>query len=194
MGSYQKNLLVVFTLLWCSWTFLSCYGIPSEYSILAFDLNKIPSEEQVVELFQQWTKEHQKFYIHPEEAVLRLENFKRNLKYIVERNAMRNSPFGHRLGLNKFADMSNEEFKNKFISKVKKPISNRRSDLLVNGESCEDVPYSLDWRKKGVVTGVKDQGNCGKLLYYIYYNKLGYLYFFHLLCMVYLITIDKVLC
>ncbi|KEH36607.1 papain family cysteine protease [Medicago truncatula] len=146
MGSHQKNLLLLFTLLWCSLTFLSCYGIPSEYSILAFDLNKFPSEEQVVELFQQWKKEHQKFYIHPEEAALRLENFKRNLKYIVERNAMRNSPVGHHLGLNRFADMSNEEFKNKFISKV---------------ESCDDAPYSLDWRKKGVVTGVKDQGNCG---------------------------------
>ena len=165
MGCHQKNLLVLLTLLWCSWTFLSCYSIPSEYSILAFDLNKLPSEEQVVELFQQWKKEHQKLYIHPEEAVLRLENFKRNLKYIVERNAMRNSLVGHRLGLNRFADMSNEEFKNKFISKVKKPIRKRASNLHVKVESCDDAPYSLDWRKKGAVTGVKDQGNCGKLLY-----------------------------
>lgn len=171
MGSHQKNLLLLFTLLWCSLTFLSCYGIPSEYSILAFDLNKFPSEEQVVELFQQWKKEHQKFYIHPEEAALRLENFKRNLKYIVERNAMRNSPVGHRLGLNRFADMSNEEFKNKFISKVKKPISKRASNLHVKVESCDDAPYSLDWRKKGVVTGVKDQGNCGKLLYFMHFKS-----------------------
>ncbi|KAL5096890.1 hypothetical protein RYX36_001217 [Vicia faba] len=157
MGSHQKYLLFLLTLILSLLTFL-CYGIPNEYSILAFDHTKLPSEEQVVELFQQWKEDHQKFYRHPEEAALRLENFKRNLKYIIERNAMRNSPLGHRLGLNRFADMSNEEFKNKFISKVKKPISKRRH---VKGETCEDAPYSFDWRKKGAVTGVKDQGNCG---------------------------------
>jgi C1A family cysteine protease len=140
---------------------------------LAFDINKLSSEEQVVELFQQWKEHHRKFYIHPEEAVLRLENFKRNLKYIVERNAMRNSPLRHRLGLNRFADMSNEEFKNKFISKVKKPISKRR---LVKSESCENTPNSFDWRKKGAVTGVKDQGNCGKLLCFIYTIKSFVIY------------------
>ncbi|WJX84873.1 Arf GTPase arf3, variant 2 [Trifolium repens] len=43
-------------------------------------------------------------------------------------------------------------------SKVKKPISKRRH---VKGESCEDTPNSLYWRNKGVVTGVRDQGNCG---------------------------------
>ncbi|WJX26792.1 hypothetical protein P8452_15670 [Trifolium repens] len=159
MSSHKKNLLLILTLIWSSLTFL-CHGssISSEYSILDFDINKLPSEEQVVELFQQWKEHHQKFYIHPEETALRLENFKRNLKYIVERNTMRNSPLRHRLGLNRFADMSNEEFKNKFISKVKKPISKRR---LVKSESCENAPNSLDWRKKGAVTGVKDQGNCG---------------------------------
>lgn len=171
MGSHQKNQLVLLllSLIWGSWAFL-CYGISSdEYSILALDLDKLPSEEQVVELFQQWKQDHQKFYRHPEEAALRLENFKRNLKYIIEKNAMRNSPLSHRLGLNRFADMSNEEFRNKFFSKVKKPFGKRNSltrssGLHVKDDSCEDAPSSLDWRKKGAVTGVKDQGNCGKLL------------------------------
>lgn len=162
MGSHKKYLFVFLSLIWGSWTFL-CYGIPSEYSIVTFDLKKVPSEEQVVELFQQWKENHQKYYRHPEEAALRLENFKRNLNYIVERNAVQNSPLRHRLGLNRFADMSNEEFKNNFISKVKKPLNKKRSnELHVKDVSCEDAPYSLDWRKKGVVTGVKDQGNCGK--------------------------------
>jgi len=166
MGCQLKTQLVVLFLVWGSWEFL-CYGLPSEYSILALDLDKFPSEEGVVELFQRWKEEHLKFYNHPEEAKLRLENFKRNLKYIVEKNAKRNYPYGHRLGLNRFADMSNEEFKHKFISKIKKPFS-KRNGLPVNDDSCEDAPYTLDWRKKGVVTGVKDQGNCGKLLYTLY--------------------------
>ncbi|XP_020232327.1 low-temperature-induced cysteine proteinase [Cajanus cajan] len=160
MGCQLKTKLVFLFLVWGSCAFL-CYGLPSEYSILALDLDKFPSEEGVVELFQRWKEEHRKFYTHPEEAKLRLENFKRNLKYIVEKNAKRSSPYGHSLGLNRFADMTNQEFKNKFISKVKKPFSQRNNGLSVKGHSCEDAPYSLDWRKKGVVTGVKDQGDCG---------------------------------
>ncbi|XP_027338160.1 cysteine protease XCP1-like [Abrus precatorius] len=164
MGCHQKTKSVLLFLVLCSWAFL-CYGLPSEYSILALDLDKFPSEDGVVELFQRWKEEHQKFYRHPEEAMLRLENFKRNLKHIIEKNAKRNSPNGHRLGLNRFADMSNEEFKSKFISKVKRPFSKRNSltsgGLNVKGDSCEDAPLSLDWRKKGAVTAVKDQGDCG---------------------------------
>lgn len=167
MASTLKIQLLLLFLFWCSTAFL-CLGIPSEYSILAFELNKLPSEERLVELFQSWKEEHQKFYTHPEEAALRLENFKRNLKHIVEKNAMRNSPHGHVLGLNRFADLSNEEFKNKFISKVKMPFNKRNSltssGLHLKDDSCEDAPSSLDWRKKGAVTGVKDQGDCGKLL------------------------------
>ncbi|KAK7306535.1 hypothetical protein VNO77_44482 [Canavalia gladiata] len=164
MGCHQINHLAIFFLVWGSWAFL-CYGLPSEYSIISLELDKFPSEDGVVELFQRWKEEYQKFYKHPEEAMLRLENFKRNLKYIVEKNAKQNSPNGYSLGLNRFADMSNEEFKGKFISKVKKPFSKRNSlttsGLNVKDDSCEDVPYSLDWRKKGVVTAVKDQGECG---------------------------------
>ncbi|RDX70011.1 Oryzain alpha chain, partial [Mucuna pruriens] len=161
MGCQLKTQLVLLFLVWGLWAFL-CYGLPSEYSILALELDKFPSEEGVVELFQRWKEEHQKFYRHTEEAKLRLENFKRNLKYIVERNAKRNSPYGHSLGLNRFADMSNEEFNNRFISKVKKPFSKRNSiTRSPKDDFCEEAPYSLDWRKKGVVTGVKDQGNCG---------------------------------
>ena len=167
MSSNQKNQLLLFLIV-ASWGLL-CYGIPSEYSVLALDLDKFPSEERVVELFQQWKEEHKRFYRHPEEEPLRLENFKRNMKYIVEKNAMQNSPQGHHLGLNRFADMSNEEFKSKYISKVKKPFSRSltSSGLHFKDGSCEDAPYSLDWRKRGVVTGVKDQGDCGKFLHSI---------------------------
>ncbi|CAJ1961920.1 unnamed protein product [Sphenostylis stenocarpa] len=159
MGCQLKTQLVFLFLVWGLLAFL-CYGLPSEYSILALELDQFPSEEGVVELFQRWKEEHRKFYGQPEEAELRLENFKKNLKYIVEKNAKRNHPYGQNLGLNRFADMSNEEFKHKFISKVKKPFS-KRNGLPVKDGSCEDAPYSLDWRKKGAVTGVKDQGNCG---------------------------------
>ncbi|XP_050287355.1 low-temperature-induced cysteine proteinase-like [Quercus robur] len=164
MGS-QKSQLAILFLIWASLTCLS-FSLPSEYSILGQEQDKFPTEERVIELFQQWKKEHKRVYKHAEEAEKRFENFRRNLKFIIENNAKRNSPNAHRLGLNKFADLSNEEFKKTYLSKVKKPFS-KMSNTLLSGsmqeklQSCDDAPTSLDWRKKGVVTGVKDQGDCG---------------------------------
>lgn len=167
---YQKFQLAILFLIWASLACLS-FSLPSEYSILGQEQDKFPTEERVIELFQQWMKEHKRVYKHAEEAKKRFENFRRNLKYIIENNAKRNSPNAYRLGLNKFADLSNEEFKKTYLSKVKKPI-NKMSNTLLSGsmqeklKSCDDAPTSWDWRKKGVVTGVKDQGDCGKFLYW----------------------------
>ncbi|KAG4956020.1 hypothetical protein JHK82_041728 [Glycine max] len=154
MGCQLKTHLFLLFIVWGSWSFL-CYDLPSEYSILALEIDKFPSEEGVVELFQRWKEENKKIYRNPEEEKLRFENFKRNLKYIVEKNSKRISPYGQSLGLNQFADMSNEEFKSKFMSKVKKPFS-KRNGVSSKDHSCEDEPYSLDWRKKGVVTASRE--------------------------------------
>ncbi|XWS18507.1 hypothetical protein CRYUN_Cryun32bG0049900 [Craigia yunnanensis] len=159
---FQRILAFAFLIL----TSLTCLSssLPSEYSIVENDLDVFLSDERVVEIFQQWKEKHGKVYQHSEEAGKRFENFKRNLKYILERNAKRKSAKGdHRVGLNKFADMSNEEFRKAYLSKVKKPI-NKGSTLSRNigrkVQSC-DAPSSLDWRNYGIVTGIKDQGSCG---------------------------------
>ena len=161
---FQRSVLVFFFLILASLTCLSS-SLPSEYSIVEHDLDAFLSEERVLEIFQRWKEKHRKVYQHAEEAEKRFEKFKRNLKYILERNAKRKSTKGeHRVGLNKFADMSNEEFRKAYLSKVKKPI-NKGSILSRNMrrkvKSC-DAPSSLDWRNDGIVTGVKDQGSCGK--------------------------------
>ncbi|XWS15840.1 hypothetical protein CRYUN_Cryun34aG0036300 [Craigia yunnanensis] len=160
---FQRSVLVFFFLILASLTYLSS-SFPSEYSIVEHDLDAFLSEKRVLEIFQQWKEKHRKVYQHPEEAEKRFENFKRNFKYILERNANRKSTKReHRVGLNKFADMSNEEFRKAYLSKVKEPI-NKGSILSRNMtrkvQSC-DAPSSLDWRNYGIVTGVKDQGSCG---------------------------------
>lgn len=132
------------------------------------------SESKIQKLFEQWQKSYRKVYKHPEEAERRLMHFKSNLKYVVDKNSKRGGAgsSSHIVGLNKFADMSNEEFRHKYLSKVKKPAnrSQLRREMRTSHEqethkvsSC-DAPSSLDWRKYGAVTGVKDQGDCGMLL------------------------------
>ncbi|XP_050225567.1 cysteine protease XCP1-like [Mercurialis annua] len=166
MGSQNFNFFLIFLLI----TPLICFSfnLPSEYSIVGSNLNELLSEERVNDLFQQWREKHRKVYKNAEESENMLQHFKRNLNYVIEMNQkMKNSGSGSgfTVGLNKFADMSNEEFRGKYLSKIKRPIKKLKNNLLMtsrqrNLQAC-DAPLSLDWRKKGAVTPVKDQGDCG---------------------------------
>ena len=109
------------------------------------------------------------------------------MKFILEKNSQRKSELDHTVGLNKFADLSNEEFKEMYMSKVKGPRSNElkmggvKRNMTVSSRTC-NAPTSLDWRDKGVVTPIKDQGQCGKhlihcifLFVFIYDNLSGFI-------------------
>ncbi|XP_061356421.1 ervatamin-B-like [Gastrolobium bilobum] len=139
---------------------------PSECSILRYDQldrfsSSSSSEEQVFELFQLWQKEHGREYGNSGEKANRLQIFQRNLRYINEMNAKRKSPFQYRFGLNKFADMSPEEFKKTYTQEIKMPSNwDNIRNLKDDDDSCENLPASVNWTAKGAVTEVRDQGNC----------------------------------
>jgi len=71
----------------------------------------------------------------------------------------------YKLGLNKYADLLHHEF----VSQLNG--FNKSKNGLGSGESSDAVsfvppanvqlPDSVDWRKLGAVTPVKDQGHCG---------------------------------
>lgn len=139
------------------------FALSSEYSISSHGkLDKFSSDEEVFELFQLWKKEHGRDYANSEEEnAKRFEIFKTNFKYINEMNAKRKSQTQHRLSLNKFADMSPEEFSKTYLPKIEMQIpSNRDNAKLRDDDDCENLPTSVDWREKGAVTEVRDQGNC----------------------------------
>jgi len=92
------------------------------------------------------------------------ENFARNLEFVNQKNAEREKG-GNLVGLNKFADLSNDEFKAKYTRRMSvKRRAERKVELYTERkyESCE-APWSLDWRKRGAITGVKDQGDYGMI-------------------------------
>jgi len=111
-------------------------------------------------LFKQWMVQHEKEYA-PEEVNARFNIFKDNLKIIEELNKQYPKTT---FGANKYADMTTEEFKKKYLSSVDMksafdpswPMARRYTD-----EECCALPDSWDWRTKGAVTPVKNQEACG---------------------------------
>ncbi|XP_073138856.1 senescence-specific cysteine protease SAG39-like [Henckelia pumila] len=109
------------------------------------------------ERHEQWMAQYGRVYETSEEKALRSKIFSDNVEFIKKFNEAGNRPY--KLGINAFADQTNEEFKA------------ARNGLKLPGEfigtfsfryeNVSVVPSSVDWRKKGAVTPVKDQGECG---------------------------------
>ncbi|XP_019708079.1 cysteine proteinase mucunain isoform X1 [Elaeis guineensis] len=122
------------------------------------------SEEEMRLLYEGWLAKHGRADNALGEKERRFEIFKDNVRFIDAHNAAADS--GHRsfrLGLNRFADMTNEEYRAVYLGT--RPASHRRRARLGSDRyrynAGEELPESVDWRDKGAVTTVKDQGSCG---------------------------------
>ncbi|XP_058749825.1 ervatamin-B-like [Vicia villosa] len=138
----------------------SNFEIPiNNYSSLSgLKLDKLPNDDDVLKLFQQWKKEHGRVYNDLDEMTKKFETFVSNLKYIVETNAKRDSPQSALLGLTNFADWSFKEFNETYMTMKSDNLTIVNDDVL---ELACNPPSSLDWRLKRAVTSVKDQRTCG---------------------------------
>ncbi|XP_072006950.1 procathepsin L [Engystomops pustulosus] len=109
--------------------------------------------------WQQFLSYYSKTY-EPREASWRRIIWEKNLKAI----EMHNIEFSlgkhtYRLGMNHFADMTSEEFGQLMNGYKHKPDRKRGSTFM--SPNNYEPPRSVDWRKEGYVTPVKDQGQCG---------------------------------
>ncbi|KAK4858244.1 hypothetical protein QYF36_013234 [Acer negundo] len=87
----------------------------------------------------------------------RQEIFKKNTEYIKEFNMDRDSDRPYKLKVNKFADLTKEEFHASHTGDRR--LSIPRS---VSYDKYQNLPDSIDWRNKGAVTPIKTQGKyCG---------------------------------
>ncbi|KAG9140562.1 hypothetical protein Leryth_016066 [Lithospermum erythrorhizon] len=66
----------------------------------------------------------------------------------------------YELDVNKFADLTNEEFRATRNGYKQAPFP-RSCKATFMYENVSAIPSSMDWRTKGAVTPVKDQGQCG---------------------------------
>ncbi|KAI8019552.1 hypothetical protein LOK49_LG04G02209 [Camellia lanceoleosa] len=126
-----------------------------------FHEKELETEESLWDLYERW-RSHHTVSRSLDDKHNRFNVFKYNVHYVHNVNK-KDKPY--KLKLNKFADMTNHEFKSTYAGSNVKHHRMLRGSPKGNGtfiyEKVDMVPPSVDWRKKGAITGIKDQGQCG---------------------------------
>jgi cathepsin F len=132
---------------------------------IASDVAKA-TDESIFEQFQDFIKIHQKRYSTIEEFQLRWEIFRDNYKKIEVFDNMvelSGDEVTHESGVTQFFDLTPEEFAKQYltlnISHLQRIKASKSQNKLV--ANLKEAPESWDWREKGVVSKVKNQGACG---------------------------------
>lgn len=111
---------------------------------------------------ERWMARHGRVYSDAAEKRRRLSIFELNVGYIDAANNDANGKY--KRGVNQYADLTNDEFMALHTGlkpKIVKPEAAAATASLWY-ENATAVPIAVDWRSKGAVAPVKNQGECGK--------------------------------
>jgi len=109
--------------------------------------------------FAEFQRTYNKAYATDAETNHRYSVFKQNLNKI---NGLNQQSSSAKFAVNEHADLTETEFANLYLSKypvVRDPSVPVAADLPKS--VIDATPSSFDWREKGAVTEVKNQGQCG---------------------------------
>ena len=114
----------------------------------------LDNDTMLFRYFQRFIKKYNKKYNSVNEFLARFEVFKRNVMTTLKEN----SPY--KTGITKFSDLTHQEFTKTYL--------NLNYDALAIAnfnpykvKVSNIAPDSFDWRDRGLVTPVRDQGSCG---------------------------------
>jgi len=111
------------------------------------------------EKFLNWVKAHDISVPDQEHELLHmLTNWESNDKLIEETNAKNLS---YKLGHNAYSGLNATEFAEHMRLNINRKMLASKPVNPTSESSSASVPASVDWRAKGAVTPVKDQGQCG---------------------------------
>lgn len=109
---------------------------------------------------EQWMSHHGRVYKDDKEKQARFQIFKNNVALVEAHNGGLDK--GYKLEVNKFADLTNEEFRASHNGYKKRSLLANEVSGSFRYANVSAVSGEVDWRKEGAVTPVKDQGDCGK--------------------------------
>ncbi|KAF8007404.1 hypothetical protein BT93_K1419 [Corymbia citriodora subsp. variegata] len=118
-------------------------------------------EEPLLKQHEEWMAIHGRIYKDATEKAKRYQIFKENVKHINAFN--KGEDVGYKLAVNKFTDLTNEEFRASYTGYKRRPTRVLSSEHVkpFKYANFTAIPTALDWRNKKAVTSVKDQGVCG---------------------------------
>jgi C1A family cysteine protease len=125
-------------------------------SLLQSNWQKL-SEESHVAAFESFIQAHGKEYATSERSE-RFSAFKENRAWVHEQNLEGGKAW---FGLNEFADLTFAEFKKLYVNGFEAKPWGDLPNLGTHKYSGVELPKEVDWVKKGAVTPVKNQGQCG---------------------------------
>lgn len=117
------------------------------------------SEAEYLNQFTRFVTTYNKQYSSVQEFSHKYNVFRANYDKITTHN---NKNTSWRLGVNEFADLTWDEFKQTYLGfKERTPLRRLMGTQRIGGYDSYEVPESVDWRLKQAVTPVKNQGACG---------------------------------
>jgi len=122
----------------------------------------------VFQRFTEFTHKFNKVYSSVEEFTKRYDIFRNNLIEVLAADQFSGN---HTKGITKFSDLTKEEFRAQYLTLKHQAGWCRQTKLSFLVEETH-VAESLDWRTKGKVSPVKDQGQCGSCWAF---STVGYL-------------------
>lgn len=119
--------------------------------------NDNSSDSEVMRMrYESWLKKYGQKYRNKDEWEFRFEIYRANVQFIEVYNSQN---YSYKLMDNKFVDLTNEEFRRMYL--VYQPRSHLQTRFMYQKHG--DLPKSIDWRRRGAVTHIKDQGHVGKV-------------------------------
>lgn len=110
---------------------------------------------------EQWMVKYGRSYKDLVEKEKRFNIFKSNVERIENHNRGLGNPKLYMLEVNVFADLTKDEFVATHTGSKSLFSNNGIKTTRFKYENITHIPYSMDWRKRGAVTPIKDQGDCG---------------------------------
>lgn len=128
-----------------------------------YNMNAMPSGKSFLagnseqeQAFNNYISKFHKSYASKDEYNERFQVFSANYHKIMSHNMMNAAKLGYTMSINKFADMTEAEFK-KMLGYRPNLRKTPRNVTLLPAANAD----SVDWRQQNAVTEVKNQGQCG---------------------------------